>query len=254
MTQQTLQALLIERVSLFSDSERPAAIIDEHVDKMFTEVIKDAFGRYNGLGEAVKEAVKAALPANISEVFELTKYNTLIANTLRDKWENSGVEADMVRRASEAIAEVLEGEQMPAIIQLSDLLQSFVDEHKEESTEERWERPDIRLQESEYGGLHIYFDKKPKEESSSSYGRSSERSEFSLENAIHISFDKNGADKNEQGRQVGRVYAARLDGENIGKSFTIRSKWQKMIAALYFGKAKIVVDCEEDEFSYDLYD
>lgn len=251
MSEQTLQALLVERVTAFAASDKPAAIIDEHVKVMFTKVIDSCFGRYGEMGKQVEEAIKAALPANLSTVFELTRYNAMIAKALQDKWENSGVEADMVRRAQEAIDEVLNKDQMSDVISLQGLLDAFVEEHKESAAEERWERPDIRFQESDYGGLHIYFDKKPKEESSYS---SRERSEYSLDNAIHISFDKRGKDRDEKGREVGTVYAARIDNEKIGQTLRFRTKFEKLLATLYFGSAKIVVDCDEDDFSYGLYD
>lgn len=208
MSEQTLQALLAERVTAFAASDQPAAIIDEHVKVMFTKVIDNCFGRYGEMAKLVEEAIKAALPANLSSVFELTRYNAMIAKALQEKWENSGVEADMVRRAQQAIDEVLNKDQMPEVVSLQELLEAFVDEHKESAAEERWEQPDVRFQESDYGGLHIYFDKKPKEESPYT---SRERSEYSLDNAIHISFDKRGNDRDDKGRQVGTVYAARID-------------------------------------------
>lgn len=249
MSEQTLQKLLAERVTAFAGSDQPKEIIDEHVKTMFTKVIDNCFGRYGDMGKQVEEAIKAALPANLATVFELTRYNDMIAKALKEKWETSGVEADMVRRAQEAIDEVLTKDQMPEVVSLQDLLEAFIDEHKESAAEERWEHPDIRFQESEYGGLHIYFDKKPKEESSYS-----SRSEYSLDNAIHISFDKRCGDRDDKGRQVGTVYAARIDNEKIGQTLRFRSKFEKLLAALYFGASKILVDCEEDDFSYGIDD
>lgn len=251
MSEQTLQALLTERVTAFAAGDQPAAIIDEHVKIMFTKVIDNCFGRYGDMSKQVEEAIKVALPANLTTVFELTRYNDMIAKTLKEKWETSGVEADMVRRAQQAIDEALNKDQMPEVVSLQGLLEAFVDEHKESAAEERWGRPDVRFQESDYGGLHIYFDKKPKEESPYS---SRERSEYSLDNAIHISFDKRGNDRDDKGRQVGTVYAARIDNEKIGQTLRFRSKFEKLLAALYFGASKILVDCDEDDFSYDLYD
>jgi hypothetical protein len=251
MSEQTLQALLAERVTAFAAGDQPAAIIDEHVKIMFTKVIDSCFGRHGDMGKQVEEAIKSALPANLTTVFELTRYNDMIAKALKEKWETSGVEADMVRRAQEAIDEVLTKDQMPEVVSLQDLLEAFIDDHKESAAEERWEQPDIRFQESEYGGLHIYFDKKPKEESPYS---SRERSEYNLDNAIHISFDKRGKDRDEKGREVGSVYAAKIDNEKISQTLKFRSEFEKMVAALYFGSSNILVDCDEDDFSYGIYD
>jgi len=75
-----------------------------------------------------------------------------------------------------------------------------------------------------------------------------------LDNAIHISFDRHGKDRNENGHEVGSVYAAKIDNEKISQTLKFRSPFEKMVAALYFGKSKIIVDCDEDEFSYGIYD
>lgn len=254
MSEQTLQALLAERVTAFAASDKPKEIIDEHVKKMFTSVIDSCFGRYGDMGKQVEEAIKAALPANLTTIFELTRYNAMVAAALKDKWENSGVEADMVRLAQQQIDEVLNKDAMPEVISLQALLEAFVDDHKESAAEDHWEHPDIRFQSSDYGGLHIYFDKHPKDHGMTSYSRSSERSEHSLDNAIHISFDRNGKDRDEKGHEVGTVYSAKIDGEKISQTLRFRSPFQKMVAALYFGSSKIIVDCEEDEFSYGIYD
>ncbi|WP_349616958.1 hypothetical protein [Azotobacter salinestris] len=255
MTQQTLQALLCERVSEFAASDRPRELIDAGIEKLFKEVVDDAFRSYGDLGKAVKEAVKAAMPANVSDMFELTRYNALVANALREKWASSGIEADMLRRAQEAMDELLTKDPLPAVVSLRDLLEAFVEEHKEKAAEEHWEEPEIRFQESEYGGLHVYFDKEPENSHrGSGYLSRDRRLEYQLENALHMIFDRDTPEKDEKGHAIGRVYSAQLEGEPIGKKFTIRSKWGRLVAALYFGAAKVVVDCDEHDFSYGLYD
>jgi hypothetical protein len=254
MSEQTLQQLLAERVTVFAVSDKPVEIIDDHVKRMFTSVIDNCFGRYGDMGKQVEEAIKAALPANLTEIFELTRYNAMIAAALKEKWENSGVEADMVRLAQKQIDEVLNKDAMPEVISLQALLEAFVEDHKESAAEEHWEAPDIRFQPSDYGGLHIYFDKQPKDRGVTSYSRSSERSEYLLDNAIHISFDRHGKDRDEKGREVGSVYAAKIGNEKISQTLKFRSEFEKMVAALYFGSSKILVDCDEDEFSYGIYD
>ncbi|MNW18806.1 hypothetical protein D3C71_2185150 [compost metagenome] len=50
------------------------------------------------------------------------------------------------------------------------------------------------------------------------------------------------------------MYSAKIDGEKISQTLRFRSPFEKMVAALYFGKSKIIVDCDEDEFSYGIYD
>ncbi|MCY1182428.1 hypothetical protein D9M73_229870 [compost metagenome] len=50
--------------------------------------------------------------------------------------------------------------------------------------------------------------------------------------------------------RVGEVYHARIDDEKVCLSMNVRSKWERMLAALYYGNAKILVDCDADDFSY----
>ncbi|MNN48994.1 hypothetical protein D3C81_1634970 [compost metagenome] len=50
------------------------------------------------------------------------------------------------------------------------------------------------------------------------------------------------------------MYAAKIDNEKISQTLKFRSEFEKMVAALYFGSSKILVDCDEDEFSYGIYD
>lgn len=245
MEQLTLQQLLADRVTVFANSDRPREMIDAGIEKLFKEVVDDAFRGYGDMGKAVKEAVKAALPANISDMFELTRYNALIANSLREQWLNSGVEADMLRRANEALAEALKDDLIPAQVSLRELLEEFVDCHKEEATENQWEHPEIRFRASDFGGLHIHFDAEPEEaHCRGGYGRS-ERSDWSLKNRICV---------HAEGDLAGKVYSAQIDENPIGKDFAIRSRWERLIAALYFGAAKLVIDCDQDDFSYGIYD
>ena len=93
--QQTLQELLAERVSEFAASERPREMIDAGIAKLFKEIVDEAFRSYGELGKGIKAAFAAALPSNISDSFELTRYNALIANALREQWLNSGIEASI---------------------------------------------------------------------------------------------------------------------------------------------------------------
>lgn len=249
----TLEKLLHERVSAFASSDTPAKIIDKHVEKMFSDVIENAFRSYGDMGKAVSEAVKAALPSNISDMFELTRYNALIANSIKQAWNSSGVEADMLRRANAALEAALKDEAIPEKVSLRELLEAFVEEHKEEAVENQWERPEIRFEDSNYGGgLHIYFDEKPEEEAargSRMFGNTP-RSNYSLKNAIHVRWRDVDFDSD----KVGEVYSAKIDDDPIGKNFSIHTRWERLIVALYFGCAKLVIDCDSDDFSYGIYD
>lgn len=254
---QTLQQLLTERVTAFANGDRPREIIDAAVESMFKDVIKDAFRSYGDLGKAVQEAIKAALPANVSDMFELTRYNALIANALREQWMNSGIEADMLRRANKAMAEALKDEAIPSRVSLRELLTEFVDQHKDDAAQNQWERPEIRFRDSEYGGMHIFFDPEPESSHRDSglFSRNKERGDWGLKQRISVRWDtRKGPDLDERGNRICEVYSAKIDDKPIGRDFSIHSRWKRLIAGLYFGAAKLVIDCDEDDFSYGIYD
>lgn len=257
-TEQTLQQLLNERVAMFATGDRPKDIIDQHVEKMFASVIDDCFRSYGDLGQKVRESIKAAMPANVADVFELGRYNDLVATALRDKWSSSGVAGDMVRRAQDAIDEIMKEDAVPAQVSLRDLLEAFVEAHKEQAVEGRWEAPRIDIEDSERGStwrsIRISFDPKSDEayrsERSSYSLRTSTREWYQLENSISIRVDG----ENEEGHPFGRVYSARIEGEPVGRHFRLYQKWDRLLAALYFGAAALVVDCDADDISYGIYD
>ncbi|HHM9318137.1 TPA: hypothetical protein ACRNS5_005364 [Pseudomonas aeruginosa] len=107
MSQQTLQDLLAERVTLYAASDRPRELIDEGIDKLFKEVVSDAFRSYGDFGGAIKEAVKAALPANVSDILDLQRYNAIVANALRQRWESAGLSAVILEQADKSIPRCL---------------------------------------------------------------------------------------------------------------------------------------------------
>ncbi len=244
MSNQTLEQLLHARISEFTASERPKEIIDQHVEKMFASVIEDAFRSYGDMGKAVKEAIQAAMPGNVSSMVELTRYNNLISNAMKEKWEQSGVANDMVRRAHEAIEEAVSELEVPEFVSLRKLLESFVEEYAEVAMENDWEAPRIEIEESDYvdGHYRIYFDKDPGE------SRYSTRSVYQLSNMLAITT----RDHEEQdGNPSGDVYAAMIDSNIMGKKMGVWTRpGEKQLVALYYGGAKLIIDCDADDFSY----
>ncbi|EOX9655669.1 TPA: hypothetical protein NHR87_005905 [Pseudomonas aeruginosa] len=261
MSQQTLQDLLAERVSLYAASDRPRELIDEGIDKLFKEVVSDAFRSYGDFGGAIKEAVKAALPANVSDILDLQRYNAIVANALRQRWESAGLSAVILEQADKSIAEVLTGDGLlTGEVSLKALLEEFIEHHKECATEAQWERPEIRIEEGDgsysHKTLHIYFDPEPEERYRSGVYSSSGRSNYSLKHAIHISIkgERETGDRWKPRVQFGEVYSAKLDDKKIAIEMQVYSKWERMLASLYFGNAILVIDCDPDDLSYGLYD
>lgn len=256
MTQQTLEQLLIERIKTYTTSERPVELIDAGIDKMFKDVVDDAFRSYGDFAKSIKEAVKAAMPANVSDFIQLERYNALIANVLKERWSSLGVESNLVEKANASIDEIFsDGGVLKAEYTLSELMKAFIEEHKEQAADDHWERPTVRLEEDDSHSLtfiHLYFDPEP--EDSGSYR--SRKGNHALKHNLHMMV--NETRKSEENwrddDQVCEVYAAKLDDKKIGVNMRMRSKWEKIIAALYFGNAKLIIDCDPTDYSYGLYD
>ena len=251
---QTLQQLLSERVTAFADSDRPREIIDKAVEAMFVDVIKDAFRSYGDLGKAVQEAIKAAMPANVGDVFELTKYNALIGESLKQRWHQAAVESTLLERATAAIDEVMSPEFITGEVSLRKLFEAFIEEHKERAIEERWELPEIRFRDETIGNsphLHIYFDETPASE------HRRRRGDHELEHALHVAIKSErteGEKPWDRTIKIGRVYSAKLDDKKVAVDMQIYSRWERMLASLYFGNATLLIDCDADDFSYGIYD
>jgi len=253
--EQTLQQLMAERVTEYAQSDRPRQLIDEGIDKMLKSVVEDAFRSYGTIGESIKSAVKEAFPANVTDVFELQRYNAMIANALRERWEAAGMQSAILAQADESINEVLSGEGLlTGEVSLKALLDEFIEAHKDEAAEERWSAPEIRIKEDDSYSrktISIFFDPKPEGADRFSYS-TERRSDFSLKHHLHVMVEseRETSDRWHPTVSVGEVYSARMDDKKISVRMNVRSKWGRMLASLYFGNAKLLIDCEESDFSY----
>ncbi|WP_368762016.1 hypothetical protein [Klebsiella pneumoniae] len=245
----TLAELLTHRCVEFSASPKAVEIIDQGIEKMFKDLVSDAFRSYGDFGKIMGEAFKAALPANVDSILEVGRYNELVTNALRAKWQSSGIADDMVRKAEEALTEVMTESAVPKRVRLSKLLESFIEEHQEQASREGWEKPDVRCDE-DGKFLHIYFGKEEKQRGSSYLYSSSERSKYDLENSIAARLEEG---KDEDGHPVYRIYSAKLEDKAIQHIVSldlIRDEWERYMVALYYGQADLVFDCDPEDYSY----
>ena len=250
----TIQQLLADRIESFAKGDKPTEIIDKAVEKLFKDLVDEAFKSWGDFGQAVKASVKAAMPANVSDMFELTRYNTLILNALRERWQASAIGDDFLRRAQTALDEVLREDAIPAQVRLSELLEAFVEHHAEVAAEKGWERPDIRIEDDERSApshfITISFDEEPEDvylrAGSLSRLTQSRREKHAFKNrmGLHVQGET------DDGYPIGNVYHARLGGQPVGRDFSIRNRWERLLAALYFGVADLIVDCDEHSVSY----
>ena len=261
MSDKTLQTLLAERVTAYAQSDRPRELIDAGIDKMFKDVVDDAFRSYGDFSKAIKEAVKQALPANVSDMFELTRYNSLIANALRTRWEQAALSSLVVEQANQSIDEILSGEgAIAGEVSLRELLDEFVKANMEDAAERRWGSPEIRFEENESrrsSTLSVFFDPQPENawKDEFSFRGNDGRHDYSLKHRLHMHLTEEVRPATDSWRpeiRVGKVYAAAIDEKNITQRLDVRNKWERMLAALYYGQAVVLIDCDADDFSYGL--
>ncbi|MBA7854167.1 hypothetical protein HV318_03785 [Enterobacter sp. RHBSTW-00901] len=254
LSRASIADVLAQRITVMSTSPKMLEIIDKRVEKFLVDVIDDSFSSWGDFSKGAKEAFKNALPGNIDSVIDLARYNSMIADRLSAVFASSNITNDMVQKAEKALKNAMEEDLLPPVIKLSVLLEAFIDDHAEQAREENWEFPDFRLIDSESvlstEYKHFYFDK-----SKEGYSRySSERSKYSLDNCLDMR-----AIEGEQidGDQVFEVYSAKIDDQfvqRIVNTTGLRSKWEKMVFALYYGQSKIVIDCDPDDYGYPGYD
>lgn len=250
--EKTLAELLRERVTEFAQSPKAVERIDQGIEKMFESVISDCFSGYGDLSKVVKESVKAALPGDISNLFELKRYNAIITESMKRHWEGAGLEADMQKRIGALLDSTLHENDFPPVILLSDFMQSFIEANSEEAFENGWEAPKVIYKENDYieGYHHLYFDKNPDEPSSYST-----RSEYDLHYRIAISTrDKELFQTKDQWQKdielpLGEVYSAVLD-ERPANQKIAPNEFERMVQALYFGMSKIAIDCNPEDICY----
>ncbi|NWA11962.1 hypothetical protein [Pseudomonas gingeri] len=248
----TLEEVLTDQVVAFSSSDRPAEIISTNVERMFSEVIREAFNPHGLFATRVKEEFAKALPANLSSIMDLPGYNDLVSNALKERWLEAGVSGDMLRRAEAAIDEVMHADFVPEYVSLTQLLEAFVEANQAKAKDKGWHIPHISIREG--GGardryIYVYFDAEPETAYRDRNSlRESTRADMDYSNRLTVHITGH----NDRGCEVGRVHSAALDGEPIGRNFSMKSRWQKLVAALYFGSSKLIIDCREEDFYYPL--
>lgn len=255
----TLSALLTQRCVNFSTSDKAVEIIDQGIEKMFKDLVGDAFRSYGDFGKLLSEAFKAALPTNISEVVDLTNYNSLVINSVREQWANSGIQNDMQRRVLDLVKEFAADEAIPKFIMASDLWKAFIEENRERAAEEQWERPQVMYEENDR--IDGYFTVGLHAASGDGY-RSTVESAHRCDVYLAFSPQKEREGRTEQpitheGHPVYDLYHGHVDGNVLGKKISkAYSRFDKLIAALYYGGSFLAMDeiPDADNMTYPHYD
>ncbi|MDG0795691.1 hypothetical protein [Pectobacterium punjabense] len=265
MTNNTTEVTTVNAASLavdiaahcaaFEKSDAYQQMIQEHVAKLYEKAIKDTFS-WGTFPDAVRRALQSALPANITDVVDLPRYNLLLLKELATQWEQEAVSNQLVTEMREKVTAFITEKQIPKFIKASDLWAAFIEDHQEEAAQNGWQRPEVLMDYSEYGSFHVGLEKEPFEERSwSSAKRKTHPFEFSnnlyLSEAVEY---ENGQKKaiTHDGVKCYSLYSGKCDGDTLGKKvIAFYTRFEKLVAALYYGDSLLVLDQDDaDEVYY----
>lgn len=244
---------IADQCQRFEESQEYKDMITVAVKKLYTSAIDDVF-RWGDFPNRVKDAIKNAMPSDIGNFVDLAKYNTLITNTLKTEWSESGVEDDVVQKIKSVAMDAINNLKIPEFVLMSELLEAFIEGHEEEAAENGWGKPNILLKESEGNDRYWSIGFEPEPESFGRYG-SAKTHTFSFDNCLNLSpvfTDRNNKEfKLHEGNECYKLYAGKIRDNILGKEvIKPYSEYEKLICALYFGGAYLVLDDFDPEDIY----
>lgn len=239
----------------FESSPEYKEMLQNHVRKLYDSAIKDIFS-WGDYPKKVKTALEQALPGDISKLVDLPKYNLLMAKELESLWADNALPELLIKQTKDLVLDFVKSHELPEYVYLSELMETFIECHKEEATEERWERPEVLLQERDYPVANYWSLGLNKEQRStrSSYSSKEKEHTFQFDNDLCFS-EKRDHDNNtsilHEGHKLYSLYAGKMDSDFLGKEVTqFRNKFEKLIAALYYGKTLLIKDTDDLDGHY----
>ncbi|MDY0994584.1 hypothetical protein SOM38_10725 [Pantoea agglomerans] len=251
----SLATAIAAHCSEFEKSPEFADMVRKHVTSLYEEAIKDTF-RWGEFPKAVKKALEGALPANISELVDLPRYNLLMAKELAATWEGNAVSERLVTSMREHVLEFVKSHEVPKYIKASDLWTAYCEQHEEEAASEGWEAPQVVIDNERDGFFYIGFEKEPASESSYRRNRKDKAHECDVYLGFHEQFNREGNDKTpmmHDGHPVYELFSGQLEhGDTLGKRpVQFRSDFERLVGALYYGNSLLVLDADDaDEICY----
>lgn len=243
----------------FEESEEFHKMIAEHVRSLYENAIKDTF-RWGKFPDAVKEALKEALPANITDVCDLPRYNLMLARALDEQWKTSVVSERLVTQMQDLVKDFIEQDQTPKYIKASELWAAYIEEHQEEAIHEGWERPQVVIDDERDGFFYIGLEKEPASESSYSSYLSKTRKDSAIRCEVYLGFrqittreDRKDIPVLENGHPVYSLFSGQLELNDVlgKKPVQFRSKFEKLVGAMYYGDSLLVLDeSDADDIYY----
>lgn len=246
---------IAKHCAAFEQSPEYAEMIRAHVTKLYEKAIEDTFS-WGDFPRAVKKALEQALPANISEMVDLPRYNLLMAKELAAQWEMNGVSERLVTGMKTMVLDFVKSHEVPKFIKASDLWSAYVDLHKEEAAHEGWARQEVLMEHTEHGSFVVGLEKEPYEEHSlyssrkKTYAHQFNNNLYFTKVQTHV--DREGwVDKLHDGKPAWRLYSGKLDDDTLGKEVVqFRSHFDKLVAALYYGDSLLILDADDADDIY----
>lgn len=245
----------------FEQSPEYSAMLQRHVSSLYDKAIKETF-EWGDFPRSVKKALEEALPANISQMVDLPRYNILMAKKLEESWALNAVGERLTTGMQKMVLDFIKSEETPKYIKASDLWKAYLAQYAEEAASEGWERPEVLMEMGDSDVFRVGIDKEPASERSSLYGSSRKDKTHPFEFNDNLYFMRVGV-YNGESRQRERVwaevddlpvyslYSGQIGGEVLGKKvITFRGDFEKLVAALYYGDSLLLLDENDAE---DLY-
>ncbi|CRY60496.1 Uncharacterised protein [Yersinia kristensenii] len=255
-TELPLSALLTQRCVDFSNSPKAVEIIDKGIEKLFGNLVEDAFGSYSDFGKVMKTAMKAALPTNVENIIELERYNSLVTRLMREKWETAGIANGIVEQMTAMVTEFTNGETIPKFIMASDLWKAFIEDNSEEACEEQWDAPQVVIDDND-GDQHKWIGLHAEPGDRSSYRSKAKTHSYECDCrlALSLQHDEKRATLLHEDYPVYELFAGHVKGGTLGKKIIkAYSRFDKLILALYYGGSMLVWNEEPDDLYYPSHD
>lgn len=198
--------------------------IEQAIEKQLTDTIssaiRDHLREYSDFGKAIKLKVQQAACANLEEL-NLPSYNDLILQVIRRQMDGA-MQSDAAKQLEENMAQLLVSP--PAEVTLEQLLDDFINQHKEDKAGEEF----TLLFKRQYGSTWIYLDE------------DGGKSEYQC--AYRIAVDSEG-----------KVYALTLDGKDVQKTLFMGPfyRFERTLFQLYAAKSKLIVGRDAQPHDFD---
>ena len=200
----------------------------KQADKLIEECASDVLRSYGDVGKAVKEAMTKAITPNLDDLADFPKYHDFVMKRLRIAAQ-SFCDQRLADVLDKELAEIMA--KLPEQISLSSLLKMVADGIREHSDpgDHCDEQMTLIIENTSYGYRHIFI------------GKESGKARRDCEYRVDIDNDC-------------AIYSMSIDGSDIKNTKFAGPfyNFERLMMNLYAMKGKLLLDCGDDPYSYDL--